>query len=1041
MEVQAQLVDICVVCALPDEVRAFLEVVRQQCNVDFEELIDSQYKYDYRLTTIKNDRGEPLVLHVSWLPRYGPQEMVLHLQRVLEVYQPRIAVMTGICAGDSQQVQLGDLVVAERTFTYDNGKFILDERGRRVHLHDTTTYQLDANILQFLGLFDEWKPLIACMERPLSTPEQREIACHLKPMASGNAVRSDQPFEDVRAPVRGTVAIDMEGAAFGLVMSRHPLIPWLVVKGVCDYADQDKNDVYHDYAARASALYALSFIRAYVTNERLPRLDGSSPSSRAGPSEIWNIPYPRNPVFTGREHLLAQLAEALKPGEAVVLAQPQAISGLGGIGKTQIAVEYAYQHRQDYQAVLWTLADTRESLISGYVEMARRLNLPEKDEQDQQLVVKAVQEWLKQQRRWLLIFDNADDLTLAREFFPPIYGGHIVLTTRAQALGRVAQRIEVDTLDQEVGALLLLRRAGLVGLHASLDAALPSDITLAKVITQELGGLPLALDQAGAYIEETLCGLAGYQRLYQVRRTELLRRRGGVIADHPESVATTWSLSFEQVEQRNPAAADLLRLCAFLAPDAIPEELLTQGAEGLGDVLAPVVTDAYQLDQAITALLAFSFISRDPQTQALTVHRLVQVVLRDSMPAETQRQWMQRAVKAVNAAFPTGEFTTWPVCERLLPHALVCSTWIEREELEVPEEAYLLNQAGHYLIERGRYEEAEPLLKLALATRERLLGAEHQDIAGYLNNLATLYERRGKYEEAESLLERALTMKEQQLGVEHLSTLGTLNNLATLYQKQGKYEIAESFFERVLVAREKQLGAEHPATAASLNNLASMYVLQGRYAEAEPLFKRALVIKEQQLGTDHPDTVGSLDNLAVVYQEQGNYTEAELLFQRALATRERQLGAEHPDAAMSMNNLAVLYVRQGRYAEAEPLFQQALAIRERQLGAEHPDTITSLHDLAALYVQQERFEKAEPLFQRALAIRERQLGAEHPDTTTSMHNLAVLYVRQGRYAEAEPLFQRALAIRERQLGAEHPRTQIARENYTRLLQLMKQKEE
>src|SRR5438876_9969030 len=150
MEEHSQFVDICVVCALPDEVRAFLEVVRQHSNVDFEELIDPQYKYDYRLTTIKNDRGEPLALHVSWLPRYGPQEMTLHLSHVLEECQPRIAIMTGICAGDAQQVQLGDLVVAERTFTYDNGKFTLDEQGRTVHQHDTLTYQLDANILQFL---------------------------------------------------------------------------------------------------------------------------------------------------------------------------------------------------------------------------------------------------------------------------------------------------------------------------------------------------------------------------------------------------------------------------------------------------------------------------------------------------------------------------------------------------------------------------------------------------------------------------------------------------------------------------------------------------------------------------------------------------------------------------------------------------------------------------------------------------------------------------------------------------------------------------
>lgn len=280
-EKRSQLFDVCIVCALPEEARALLEVVRQQCEGAIEERISPRYHYSYRFATLKNDKDEPLNLHVSWLPRYGPQEMTLHLSRVLEECQPRIAIMTGICAGDSQHVRLGDLVVAERTFTYDNGKFTLDN-GRRVHRYDTLTYQLDANILQFLGLFDNWKPLVACLKRPSSPPEQRkgrQIACHLKAMASGSAVRADHPFEDVRAPVRGTVAIDMEGAAFSLVMSRHPLIRWLLVKGVCDYADQGKNDDYHDYAARASALYALSFIRAYVTNERLPRPDGPPPSS------------------------------------------------------------------------------------------------------------------------------------------------------------------------------------------------------------------------------------------------------------------------------------------------------------------------------------------------------------------------------------------------------------------------------------------------------------------------------------------------------------------------------------------------------------------------------------------------------------------------------------------------------------------------------------------------------------------------------------------------------------------------------------------
>ncbi|MFL5624775.1 MAG: hypothetical protein ACJ788_04175 [Ktedonobacteraceae bacterium] len=275
MEKHAHSFDVCVICTLPEEARVFLEVVRPQCVSAIEERTSSRYHYSYRFATLKNNKDEPLNLHISWLPRYGPQEMTLHLSRVLEECQPRIAIMTGICAGDAQRVQLGDLVVAERTFTYDNGKFILNEHGRSVHERNILTYQLDTHILQFLGLFDEWEPLVERLKRPTPATEnrleRRGVRCHIKAMASGSAVRADHPFEDVLAPVRGTVAIDMEGAAFGLVMSRHPLIPWLVVKGVCDYADSTKDDAYHDYAARASALYALSFIRAYVTNERLPQ--------------------------------------------------------------------------------------------------------------------------------------------------------------------------------------------------------------------------------------------------------------------------------------------------------------------------------------------------------------------------------------------------------------------------------------------------------------------------------------------------------------------------------------------------------------------------------------------------------------------------------------------------------------------------------------------------------------------------------------------------------------------------------------------------
>jgi len=289
------------------------------------------------------------------------------------------------------------------------------------------------------------------------------------------------------------------------------------------------------------------------------------------------------------------------------------MSGLGGIGKTQTAVEYAYRYHEEYQAVLWARAESHETLTSSLVEIAALLDLPQKDEQDQTIIVQAVKRWLQDNHGWLLILDNADEPKIVREFLPTKFDGHILLTTRAQALGGLAQRIDVDTFTSELGALFLLRRAEYLTPESALEQATPSDQTLATRISEELGGLPLALDQAGAYISRTQCGLIRYLQAYQQRRKELLQREQDKPHDYPYTVATTWSINFQQVEKRNPVAADLLRFCAFFDPDNIPEELLSVGAQAniLSGPLAQLGTDALQLDLAVGDLRAYSLIQRN----------------------------------------------------------------------------------------------------------------------------------------------------------------------------------------------------------------------------------------------------------------------------------------------------------------------------------------------------------------------------------------------------------------------------------------------
>ncbi len=591
---------------------------------------------------------------------------------------------------------------------------------------------------------------------------------------------------------------------------------------------------------------------------------------------LWNIPYPRNPVFTGREELLTRLADMLKTGQTTALSQPQAITGLGGIGKTQVAVEYAYRSYQHYQAVFWVRADTYESLVSGYADIAKLLSLPEKD---QMIIVQAVMRWFTVHTEWLLILDNADDLTVVRAFLPSVFGGHILLTTRAQIMGRLAQRIEVDTMEQDIGVLLLVRRAGLVAHEALLEEISPSDRTAAREITEELGGLPLALDQAGAYIEESLCSLSDYQRLYRTHKAELLSKRGSFADDHPEPVATTWSLSFQKVEQKSSAAAELLRLCAFLAPDAIPEEIITEGAPDFVPDLQYIASNSLELNKAIRELRNFSLIGRNARLRLLSVHRLVQEVLKYSLSENEQRRWAEQAVRAVNRAFPDVKSETpLVIYQQYLPHVRLCADLIKQWDMKLPEAARLLLQLGNYLKmvnppESQVMDEVELLFQWALTIQKDFFGPAHHVVADTLGNLAELYLLQKKYGETKSTYQQILVIYEQALEPGHPRIAAIFDSLGNLCLAQHVYVEAEQFYRRSLEIRE-DAHHERSEIVSSLDNLGNLYLLQKKYVQATPFYARALTICVDTLGVTHPSIKSRSDDLKVLYRNQGKYIKA-----------------------------------------------------------------------------------------------------------------------------------------------------------------------
>lgn len=736
-------------------------------------------------------------------------------------------------------------------------------------------------------------------------------------------------------------------------------------------------------------------------------------ASFTAPTPLWNVPYWRNPFFTGRKEYLETLHQHLNVNQTDTSAQPYAIYGLGGFGKTQLVIEYVHRYALEYSAVLWIRAENVENIITSFLNIAELLYLAEHQNEDQQHIVAAVQHWLMTHSQWLLIWDNLENIELLTHYLPTTYKGAVLITTRYQNLGNIATGIELLAMTQGEGMLFLLRRAKALALQDTYEQVhLLAQHHVAAELVAAVSGLPLALDQIGAYIEETGCDFTNYLHLYTQHSSQLLERRGTPAQDHPQSVMVTLSLTYQNVKEANPVAAELLCLCAFLHPDAISEEFLEKASVELGPVLHPIISDPYQRDQIIAVLRHFSLIRRHPERRTLSIHRLVQKFIKEYLDPATVRQWGERVVRAQNAVFPPGEpLENWPTCQEYLAQVEICARFIKQWQLASSEGGRLLHEAGVYLLERASYAQAEQLLSQAQAIRQQVLGPEHSEVAECLNSLAVLYRTTGRYKEAEKHYLQALHIRTQHLGLVHPKTAESFNDLALLYWYWKKYEDAEPLFLRALHVLEQE-NSMHPHTASVLSNLALLYWSWRKYEEAEPLFLRAIHIWGQQLGQEHPETAIGLNNLAHLYADQGKYEQAESLYKQAIHIWEQQLGPQHPQTAVGLNSLARLCVNQGQYEQAETLFLQALAIRKQRLGPEHPSVATTLSCLAKLYATLKKNEDVERLLLQALTIREQKLGPENPSVAESLNDLAVFYTAQGRYEDARSLLLRASQMRE-----------------------------
>jgi transcriptional regulator with XRE-family HTH domain/tetratricopeptide (TPR) repeat protein len=730
---------------------------------------------------------------------------------------------------------------------------------------------------------------------------------------------------------------------------------------------------------------------------------------------IWHVPLRRNPFFTGREALLEALHAALLPGGSA--PRVHALTGLAGIGKTQAALEYAYRYAGSYHAVYWISADTPAGVMAGFGELATSLALPVRSGAHFEHTLAAVREWLRQHPNWLVILDNLEDPRVLDEI-ALVGRGSVLISTRAHAIGSIGGCVEVPPLADAEGAAFLLQRSKIGQIDGGASAA---DFDAALALVCRLGGLPLALDQAGGYLEETGCGLDVYLERFRTQQQMLLGRRGRLARDHLDSVDATLTLAYRRIARLNPAAGDVLCLCAFLHADLIPEE-----------VLAPTIANPIQLDEALADLAMLSLVRRDPHLHAISIHRLVQDVVRSTLTEGEQRHWANRAVTAVAQTLPGSEPIHFSRFLRFVPQAENAVELVTHWQIDTAEAARLLDRMGAHQQLSGNYEASLRLLKLAWRLRMRLLGHDHLETAETLLHLAELELVLGHFKRAETLARAALQRREAQLQPTDLLVAQALGFLARVCTERGAYHEAEGLARRAREAQVRRLGAADAQVAETLSLLAEVAFMRGHYPETERLLRETLEITEACLGAEHLVTGLRREALGTLYRYWGRDLQAAVELERAQVILSAALGDDHPMVMTVLNGLARARLGQGNTREAEVLARRALDVRESVLGPDHPKLAYSLQCLSEILLAQGRYDEAEPLARRGLAIRHRVHGQRHPTVSISLDILAQVRERQGDSSEAAALYQQALRILEDTVGSEHPRVAETLAHYARL---------
>ncbi len=773
---------------------------------------------------------------------------------------------------------------------------------------------------------------------------------------------------------------------------------------------------------------------------------------------FWNVPFKRNPFFLGRENELKLIEDSLSSPNSIFLIK--AVSGLGGVGKTQIAVEYCYRNKNKYSSIWWVNAENKATIVASYQELAKMLGLPINDDADNYIVIEVVKKWMQENSNWLLVFDNLLDENMLETLLPTYYSGKIIITTRNSNLSFIKNPLSIDKFIREDSIQFLFNRI----------KSEKENKEKCNELAHLLGDLPLALEQASAYIIQTGISIKGYIERFNKYRVNLINK--GIPINYGYNLATTWEISFEEIANKNTLALEFIYLCSFFSSDVISLNIFDVSSESPGFLKENFPTEL-EIDEVLSILRSFSLIKSSEE--GFSIHQLVQAVIRDKLSQVDVASFICLAMDIIENSWASNKINKIFLishCITVIEHAVNHNCGLEKV-------SKLLSYLGMYHTQIGDYKKSLESFKKVL-TIHKGLGSDNKILSGvynhlsicyinlsefsqaeknivkclklitnrdkeklnYLNTLATLEKNRGNFSKAIDIYFWILKHIDDEVEEHHINRLVLYNNLATALDLAGEEKRAEEYYKVTIESLKDTDGTDiQSSLILTYNNLALLLEKVGRCNEAIDYLQKALKLTKENLKDNNILLLRCYGNLGFVYlrtyqnnEMLGNEINNELLLAKKYLNRASRLfsellGREHLDYCMILNNIGMLYEKEKDFNKAKEKYHEGIKIIKDVLGEPNHYLLSQLEsNLGSLSWMLGEFEKGEELLLSTLKRDITIFGNENVEVAIDLDKIGLMYFNAERYDESIEYYKKAYSTFVKTIGKHHEKTVVCLEN-------------